>query len=62
MPQAKPLKVNSYALHMHLKDFVVVLQCLVTWQGDILVCTQEGEKVNRGWRHWIEGDRLYLVR
>lgn len=41
--------------------FSVVLQSLVTWQGDVLVCTQEGEKANRGWRHWIEGDGLYLV-
>lgn len=44
---------------MHL--FYVALQSLVTWRGDMLVCTQEGEKANRGWRHWIEGDRLYLV-
>lgn len=36
------------------------IKSLVTWQGDMLVCTQEGEKANRGWRHWIKGDGLYL--
>ncbi|KAL2103540.1 hypothetical protein ACEWY4_000408 [Coilia grayii] len=33
---------------------------VVTWQGNKLVCTQEGEKKNRGWAHWIEDDKLYL--
>uniref|UniRef100_A0A8C6WVP4 Cellular retinoic acid-binding protein 1 n=1 Tax=Neogobius melanostomus TaxID=47308 RepID=A0A8C6WVP4_9GOBI len=33
---------------------------LVTWDGDKLVCVQKGEKENRGWKHWIEGDMLYL--
>ncbi|KAM6948230.1 retinol-binding protein 2-like [Aplochiton taeniatus] len=33
---------------------------LVTWDGDKLVCTQKGEKANRGWKHWIEGDKLHL--
>nr|XP_019950493.1 PREDICTED: retinol-binding protein 2 [Paralichthys olivaceus] len=32
---------------------------LVTWEGDKLVCVQKGEKENRGWKHWIEGDMLY---
>ncbi|AWO99276.1 Cellular retinol-binding protein type II isoform 2 [Scophthalmus maximus] len=32
----------------------------VTWDGDKLVCVQKGEKENRGWKHWIEGDMLYL--
>ncbi|XP_077955041.1 nicotinamide/nicotinic acid mononucleotide adenylyltransferase 3 [Gasterosteus aculeatus] len=36
------------------------IKCLVTWEGDKLVCTQKGEKANRGWKHWIEGDKLYL--
>uniref|UniRef100_A0A8C9FH74 Retinol binding protein 2 n=1 Tax=Pavo cristatus TaxID=9049 RepID=A0A8C9FH74_PAVCR len=35
---------------------------LVTWDGDKLVCVQKGEKKNRGWKHWIEGDQLHLVR
>ncbi|XP_070615434.1 retinoid-binding protein 7 isoform X2 [Erythrolamprus reginae] len=33
---------------------------VVSWDGDKLVCTQNGEKKNRGWSHWIEGDELYL--
>ncbi|KAJ7990576.1 hypothetical protein DPEC_G00301820 [Dallia pectoralis] len=36
------------------------LQTLVTWDGDKLVCVQKGEKANRGWKQWIEGDLLYL--
>uniref|UniRef100_A0A8C2XPE4 Cellular retinoic acid-binding protein 1 n=1 Tax=Cyclopterus lumpus TaxID=8103 RepID=A0A8C2XPE4_CYCLU len=36
------------------------IKCLVTWEGDKLVCTQKGEKANRGWKHWIEGGKLYL--
>ncbi|KAK3546183.1 hypothetical protein QTP70_025243, partial [Hemibagrus guttatus] len=38
-----------------------MLKTLVSWQGDTLVCTQKGEKANRGWKHWIEGDKLHLV-
>lgn len=37
------------------------LQTLVTWEGDTLVCVQKGEKENRGWKQWVEGDKLYLV-
>ncbi|XP_037632091.1 retinol-binding protein 2-like isoform X2 [Sebastes umbrosus] len=36
------------------------VKTLVTWDGDKLVCVQKGEKENRGWKHWIEGDLLYL--
>lgn len=25
------------------------------------MCVQKGEKPNRGWKHWIEGDLLHLV-
>lgn len=32
----------------------------VKWEGDILVCIQQGEKKNRGWKHWLEGDILHL--
>nr|XP_020744480.1 retinoid-binding protein 7 isoform X1 [Odocoileus virginianus texanus] len=35
---------------------------LVTWDNDRLTCVQKGEKKNRGWTHWIEGDQLHLVR
>ncbi|OCT81084.1 retinol-binding protein 2 [Xenopus laevis] len=37
-----------------------VVKTLVSWEGDKLVCVQKGEKNNRGWKHWIEGDKLYL--
>ncbi|XP_048677450.1 retinol-binding protein 5 isoform X2 [Caretta caretta] len=33
---------------------------VVSWEGDQLVCEQQGEKRNRGWRHWLEGDHLHL--
>ncbi|KAG9332779.1 hypothetical protein JZ751_014878, partial [Albula glossodonta] len=32
---------------------------LVTWEGNRLVCTQQGEKKNRGWAHWTEDNKLY---
>ncbi|XP_066472029.1 retinol-binding protein 5 [Tiliqua scincoides] len=35
-------------------------QTTVSWDGDQLVCEQRGEKRNRGWRHWLEGDQLHL--
>ncbi|KAM9410452.1 retinoid-binding protein 7 [Pholidichthys leucotaenia] len=35
-------------------------QSLVTWENDKMVCVQKGEKRNRGWAHWIEGDELHL--
>lgn len=37
-------------------------QTLVQWDGDTMVCVQKGEKANRGWKQWLEGDLLYLVR
>ncbi|KAL7990840.1 hypothetical protein Chor_014270, partial [Crotalus horridus] len=37
-----------------------VVKSTVTWDGDKLVCVQKGEKNNRGWKHWIEGDKLHL--
>lgn len=36
-------------------------QTTVNWDNDKLVCVQKGEKKNRGWTHWMEGDTLYLV-
>ncbi|XP_020637882.3 retinoid-binding protein 7 [Pogona vitticeps] len=33
---------------------------VVTWDNEKLVCVQTGEKKNRGWTHWVEGDELYL--
>ncbi|XP_003495531.4 retinol-binding protein 2 [Cricetulus griseus] len=36
------------------------VKTLVTWEGNTLVCVQKGEKENRGWKQWVEGDKLYL--
>ncbi|XP_006900405.1 PREDICTED: retinol-binding protein 2 [Elephantulus edwardii] len=36
------------------------VKTLVTWDGNVLVCVQKGEKKNRGWKQWIEGDKLHL--
>lgn len=36
-------------------------QTVVNWKDDKLVCVQRGEKKNRGWTHWIQGDDLHLV-
>ncbi|XP_063076110.1 retinol-binding protein 2-like [Engraulis encrasicolus] len=33
-----------------------VVKALAKWEGDRLVCTQTGEKANRGWKHWIDAD------
>lgn len=42
--------------------FIFVLyQTVVNWENDKLVCVQKGEKKNRGWTHWIQGDELHLV-
>ncbi|XP_041836811.1 retinoid-binding protein 7 [Melanotaenia boesemani] len=35
-------------------------QSVVNWRNDKLVCVQRGEKRNRGWTHWIQGDELHL--
>uniref|UniRef100_A0A8D1YSF6 Retinol binding protein 2 n=1 Tax=Sus scrofa TaxID=9823 RepID=A0A8D1YSF6_PIG len=37
------------------------VKTLIIWEGDALVCVQKGEKENRGWKQWVEGDKLYLV-
>ncbi len=47
---------------MTLACVLVCYQSLVTWDGDKLVCVQKGEKENRGWKQWLEGDLLHLVR
>ncbi|XP_024914897.1 nicotinamide/nicotinic acid mononucleotide adenylyltransferase 1 [Cynoglossus semilaevis] len=38
------------------------VKTVVTWEGNKLVCEQTGEKKNRGWTHWIEDNKLHLVR
>lgn len=40
----------------------ISVQTTVSWEGDKLVCVQRGEKEGRGWTHWLEGDKLHLVR
>ncbi|XP_007170180.2 retinol-binding protein 5 isoform X3 [Balaenoptera acutorostrata] len=35
-------------------------QTIVTWEEEQLVCVEKGEVPNRGWRHWLEGETLYL--
>lgn len=35
-------------------------QTTVRWDGESLVCTQIGEKRDRGWTHWLEGRFLHL--
>ncbi|XP_061097676.1 retinol-binding protein 2-like isoform X1 [Conger conger] len=37
-----------------------VVQALVTWEGDKLACVQKGEKANRGWKYWVEDNKLHL--
>ncbi|KAG7477545.1 hypothetical protein MATL_G00070790 [Megalops atlanticus] len=37
-----------------------ICQSVVNWEDSKLVCVQRGEKKNRGWTHWIEGDELHL--
>lgn len=34
----------------------------MSWDGDKLLCVQRGEKQGRGWTHWLEEDKLHLVR
>ncbi|XP_006900410.1 PREDICTED: retinol-binding protein 2-like [Elephantulus edwardii] len=47
--------------HEDTKDLDVRdVKTLVTWDGNVLVCVQKGEKKNRGWKQWIEGDKLHL--
>lgn len=36
------------------------IKSTVKWQGNKLTCEQAGEKKNRGWTHWLEGDKLHL--
>ncbi|XP_023696873.1 retinoid-binding protein 7-like isoform X2 [Paramormyrops kingsleyae] len=33
---------------------------VVNWDNNKLVCVQRGEKKNRGWTHWLEGNELHL--
>uniref|UniRef100_A0A665UZ64 Cellular retinoic acid-binding protein 1 n=1 Tax=Echeneis naucrates TaxID=173247 RepID=A0A665UZ64_ECHNA len=50
------VKFNEYTKGLDIRN----VKSLVTWEGNKLVCTQKGEKANRGWKHWLEGDKLYL--
>ncbi|XP_046884128.1 retinol-binding protein 2-like isoform X3 [Hypomesus transpacificus] len=35
-------------------------ETLVRWEGEVLVCTQRGEKSNRGWKLWIQSNHLHM--
>lgn len=63
-PQKKDI-VYEYIAELrqrHNRNILFPLpQSLVTWENDKLVCVQTGEKKNRGWTHWLEGDDLHLV-
>uniref|UniRef100_A0A8C6P2C6 Cellular retinoic acid-binding protein 1 n=1 Tax=Nothobranchius furzeri TaxID=105023 RepID=A0A8C6P2C6_NOTFU len=37
-----------------------VILSVVNWDNDKLVCVQKGEKKNRGWTHWVQGNELHL--
>ncbi|XP_046884127.1 retinol-binding protein 2-like isoform X2 [Hypomesus transpacificus] len=37
-----------------------VVKTLVRWEGEVLVCTQRGEKSNRGWKLWIQSNHLHM--
>ncbi|XP_057195315.1 retinol-binding protein 5 isoform X1 [Triplophysa rosa] len=37
-----------------------MFQTTVDWEGDKLLCVQRGEKEERGWTHWLEGNTLHL--
>lgn len=53
---------QNFDLMYALSFFPPSVQSLVTWEGNKLVSEQIGQKKNRGWAHWIEDDKLHLVR
>ncbi|XP_051944557.1 retinol-binding protein 1-like isoform X2 [Hippocampus zosterae] len=50
------VKFNEYTKGLDNRN----VKALVTWEDDKLVCIQKGRKANCGWKHWIEGDKMYL--
>ncbi|XP_010848219.1 PREDICTED: retinoid-binding protein 7 [Bison bison bison] len=54
------LVISEYAARANQYFLPSLMQSLVTWDNDRLTCVQKGEKKNRGWTHWIEGDQLHL--
>ena len=52
---------NRSLFYTSCTPLLVLCQTVVNWENDKLVCVQKGEKKNRGWTHWIEGDKLHLV-
>lgn len=55
-------RVPAYKFHVVTWGVCAFFQTTVSWDGDSLVCVQKGEKEGRGWTHWLEGDKLHLVR
>ncbi|KAJ8371064.1 hypothetical protein SKAU_G00110920 [Synaphobranchus kaupii] len=59
--------IFSFRLDQEFQEFTKGLderhcKSLVAWEGNRLVCVQQGEKKGRGWAHWIEDDKLHLVK
>ncbi|XP_065141627.1 retinoid-binding protein 7a isoform X3 [Paramisgurnus dabryanus] len=57
--------VFSFRVNEEFQEFTKGLdnrhcKSLVQWEGNKIVCVQNGEKKNRGWAHWIEDDKLHL--
>ncbi|XP_063064949.1 retinoid-binding protein 7-like [Engraulis encrasicolus] len=57
--------IVSFKLDEEFKEYTKGMdnrhcKSVVTWQGNKLVCTQVGEKKNRGWAQWVEDDKLHL--
>lgn len=48
--------------HLFIWFYCYLQQSTVTWHGKEMVCEQVGEKKCRGWTHWMEEDKLHLVR
>lgn len=49
----------NYFILLSLSPF---LQTTVTWENGKLVCVQRGDVPNRGWKQWLDGDLLHVVR
>lgn len=62
VPVWSNLWATLHTNYTHWPNIYVPVQTTVNWDGNNLVCVQRGEKEGRGWTHWLEGDKLHLVR
>uniref|UniRef100_A0A8C9BP27 Retinol binding protein 7 n=1 Tax=Phocoena sinus TaxID=42100 RepID=A0A8C9BP27_PHOSS len=54
-------KLQNYLVKFKVgREFDEDNKSLVIWDNDRLTCVQKGQKKNRGWTHWIEGNQLHL--